>query len=477
MAVSFSASGPHHVARFREVVGQYARIWKSLDIRYSAILTHDHWWNFATEIRLHYDDPTPAGSESLVRLDDFVAGRVSISVEELGSILDQVDREELQFGEHRIKIAYPTRRNDGTLTEYPLHPFFGVSQPTDGWKPFWQPEADSVAFQVGTSGGALQDILDQHRWNDIERRLLNHDPPYFGMEDLMLYFLRANPPHNLGTATRFWVTAPLYTRIESQEVSEDRLLAIHVRAPPRARRCDLRLVARKVSGSAIERVVARATDDEALLVGNEPVTISTSLRNCDWIDGAVIFGSERVDRLQLAFPSGETANPRLAALAITDVGNRRLEQFVAGDEGSLRIENAQEIGLSWILTLCGLQVLSTGLRGFNMGSAPDLVAFVPFSNLAIVVEATVRDIMAEDKLVRLRDRAESLASQLPNFEILAVAATAKSTLSAPEVTLANSLGVRVLLQPDLGRLQEFAMRNENPRAVFDFIKAKRNVAG
>ncbi len=476
MAVSFSASGPHQLARFREVVGQYSGIWNSLDIRYSAIKAYDDWWNFATEIRLHYDDPGPGESESLVRLEDFVAGRLSLPFSELDSILDQVDRQELRVDEHAFKLAYPTRRADGGMTEYPLHSFFSVAQIGDQWRSFWQPEPDCVTFQLGAPGGSLQEMLDQHRWSDIERRLLIHDPPYFGMEDLMLYFLRAKPPHGLGGGTRFWVSAPLYTRIEGQELSENQDLVLRVRAPPRARCCDLRIVGRKVTGNAIERVVVRATEDESKLAGSDVVSFTVPLHTCDWVDGGLIFGTERVDRFQLALPSKESANPRLAALAITDLGNRRLEEFITGDEGSLRLENSQEVGLSWIFTLCGFQVLSTGLRGFNMGSAPDLVAFVPYSNAAIVLEATLRDLMAEDKMVRLRDRAESLSRQLPNFEVVAVAATAKPSLTAPEVSLADSLGVRVLLQPDVARLQEFAMRNDSPRAAFDFIKAKRNVA-
>lgn len=476
MAVSFSASGPHQLARFREVIGEYPGIWNSLDIRYSAIKAYDLWWNVATEIRLHYSDPGPPESESLVRLEDFVAGRLSLPFSELGPILDQVDRQELRLGDHEFKLAYPTRGANGSMTAYPLHLFFSVAQVGDSWRSFWQPEPDCVTFQAGAPGGSFQELLDQHRWSDIERRLLLHEPPYFGMEDLMLYFLRANQPLNLGGGSKFWLSAPLYTRIEGQELTKDRTLALRVRAPPGARCCNLRIVGRKVKGSAIERVVIRATEDESILAGSEPVTFTVPLEACDWVDGALIFGKERVDRFQLALPSGDSANPRLAALAITDLGNRRLEEFIAGDEGSLRLENAQEVGLSWIFALCGFQVLSTGLRGFNMGSAPDLVAFVPYSNSVIVLEATLRDLMAEDKLVRLRDRAERLSRQLPNFEVVAVAATAKSNLTAPEISLTDSLGVRVLLQADVARLREFAMRNDSPRSAFDFIKAKRNVA-
>lgn len=476
MIASFSSSGPHHVARFREVVSRYPGLWKSLDIRYSAMKAHGRWWNFVTEVRLHWDEPALTGPESLVQLEDFVAGRLSGPFSDLDSILDQVDRQELEFGEHRFTLAHPSHSGGSSPTEYPFHPFFSVAQVGDGWKPFWQPEPDCVSFQVGATGGSLQELMDQHRLADIERRLLTHEPPYFGFEDLMLYFLRANQPHGLGGSTRCWISAPLYARIESQELLETHDLRLRIHAPPTARRSDLRVVGRRVKGSTIDRIVIRAAENENLLVGDGSVSVTIPLQTCDWVDGALIFGTERVDRFQLSLPSNESANPRLAVLAMTDLGNRRLDEFVTGAEASLRLENAQEVGLAWVLTLCGLQVLSTGLRGFNMGSAPDLVAFVPYVNAALVLEATRRDVMSEEKLVRLRDRTETLSRHLPDFDVVAVAATAKTSLTMPEVSLSDSLGVRVLLQPDLARLMEFALRNDPPRVTFDFVKAKRNLA-
>lgn len=477
MAVSFSSSGPHHVARFREVVRRYEPIWQSLDIRYSALRARDCWWNFVTEVKLHFDPPTPSGPESQVQLDDFIAGHLSVPISELDAILSLVDQGTLNFGGQVIKLAQPTRAGDGSLTEYPAHPFFGVFHQEDSYRPFWQPEPDSVGYQVGSSSSSLHEILNQEVWNDIERRLLIHDPPYFGLEDVLLYLLRSNPPNQLGGATRFWVTAPLYTRIESTELTEARDLKLHVRAPPRARRRDLRVVARTAAGSTIERIVVRAPGDTNDIAGPDPVVLTVPLRGRDWIDGAVIFGIERVDRFQLSLPSPDFANPRFAALTITDLGSQRLGQFLEGDESSLRIENGQEVGMSWLLGLCGLQVISSGLRGFNMGDAPDLVAFVPYANQGMVVETTLRDLMGAGKLVRLRDRSSALSRELPNFEVVAVAVTAKQSLSDPEVALANQLGIKVLLPRDLTKLREFAERNEPPHATFNYIKAKRNDVG
>jgi hypothetical protein len=476
VAVSFSQSGPHHGSRFREAVEQYSRIWNSLDVRYSAYRARDTWWNFVTEIRLHPDLPGATIDESLVELDDFVAGKLTLPMTDLAPILDGVDRGQVRFGDHQFKLAWPSRTGDGRHDEQQLHPVFSITHPEDGWRPFWQPEVDSVAFELGTSGGSLTETFTQEKWTNLERRLLTHTPPYFGMEDLMLYFLRANPPHNPGGSSRFFVAAPLYTRIESSDLSEGGTLGIRVRSPPQARPCDMRVVARRITGSKIERVVLRATENEALIAGVEPIVLNVPLEGCDWIDGAIIFVDERVDRFQFALPTPGSPNPRLAAVAITDLGARRFAQFVEGDESVLKIENGQEVGFSWLLALCGFQVLSTGLRGFNMGAAPDLVAFVPFSNLAIVVEATTRDLMGEGKLVRLADRAESLRRELSQFEVIAVALTGKRALSQPEVDQATHLGIKILVPDDCSRLRDLADQNEGPRRAFEYIKAKRNQA-
>lgn len=468
--ISSSSSGPHQVDAFRARITPFQGLWRSLDIRYSAVIHAGNWYNLISELLLSSAPPDPTLTETFVNLPSFKAGRVSWEIDRLDGILESIKSQQFDISDLHVRLATPGRTGQGQLQDTPELPFFSFEPLSENWKPFWRPGADSVAFSLGSWSASTQEFLGVEARRELDRQLLIHSPPYFGLDDLAQYFLRAVLP--LQYQARFYVTAPLETRIQEIVLGDDNRITLSVTAPPTALKKDLRVVARALANDRVSRVDVRPTDPGEESVGSEPLRLSVASTGFEWVGGALIFKQEKVDEFTFVLPTMNQANPRLASLDVTDQGSRRLEDFVTSNLPSGRPEESHEIGASWLLTIAGFQVLSSGLRSLSMGSAPDAFAFVPFSNAVLVVEATTADLATDGKLVKLFDRAEALKRLLPGFDVVPVAMTRKSELTPVESGSARELGVGVLGPKEFAEIRERARRNDPPARTFEYIKSK-----
>jgi len=466
-----SSSGPHQFVAFREQIERFAGLWQSIDARYSAVKVGDQWLNMMTDIRLSPSPPPADRTEVFVRLPRLVAGRDSREISALDQILRAVEANLVTLGDVTIRLVQATRQQDGSPTAYPYQPFFGIEPPGGGWRAFWDPERDSTTFALTGHGGGLQELIGQDLWREFERQLLVHTPPYFGFEDFLRFSVRATDPVNLNGAARFTVRAPVFSWVDNQVLDERSNLVTRVRCPETVEAGSIRLVARAGDeGGAIARFDNHGEVSE-VIDGERFVTMVMPVEGLAWIQGALILRDTKIDEFVFTLPLASSPNPRYEAMYITDVGERNLRQFTAGNPAASRSENAQLVGLSWLLQLCGFQVLVSGLPGLNMGSAPDLLAFVPLAQAVVIIEATSRDLASDGKLVKLHDRAGALAGRLPGFDVLAVAATSKPSVTPPELELARTLNVRIMTQSELENLRQLAERNETPSRVFAHLKS------
>jgi len=207
-------------------------------------------------------------------------------------------------------------------------------------------------------------------------------------------------------------------------------------------------------------------------VGAAPLDLTVDAAGFEWVGGALILKEEKVDEFTFVLPTSNQPNPRLASLDVTDQGSRKFQEFIEGNLAVGRPEESHEIGAAWLLGMAGFQVISSGLRSFSMGSAPDAFAFVPFSKAVLVVEATIADLATDGKLVKLFDRAEALKRLLPGFDVIPVAMTRKTQLTPVESGAARELGVRVLGPEEFAEIGERARRNDPPAKTYEYIKSK-----
>ena len=119
-------------------------------------------------------------------------------------------------------------------------------------------------------------------------------------------------------------------------------------------------------------------------VGAAPLDLTVDAAGFEWVGGALILKEEKVDEFTFVLPTSNQPNPRLASLDVTDQGSRKFQEFIEGNLAVGRPEESHEIRAAWLLGMAGFQVISSGLRSFSMGSAPDAFAFVPFSKAVLV---------------------------------------------------------------------------------------------
>jgi hypothetical protein len=468
--MSLSSSGPHQVDAFRNRISPFQGLWRSLDVRYSAVSYSGIWYNLISEVLLTSAAPDPSLDETFVELPSFKSGRFSWNIDRLDGILESIKSQHFDLGDLHLRLATPNRTGQGQIQDSPESAFFSVASVNEGWKPFWRPGVDSVAFTLGSWSGSTQELLGVEARRELDRQLLIHAPPYFGLDDLAQYFLRAVLP--LQYQARFYVTAPLETRIQEVVLDADNRISLSIIAPPTALKRDLRVVARTLANDRVTRLDIHPTESGEESVGSDIIRLSVDSTGFEWVGGALILKQEKVDEFTFVLPSVNQPNPRLASLDVTDQGPRRLEEYLGGDLAVGRPEESHEIGSAWLLSIAGFQVISSGLRSLSMGSAPDAFAFVPFSNSVLVVEATTADLATDGKLVKLFDRAEALRRILPGFEVLPVAMTRKSQLTPVESGAARELGVRVLGPEEFAEMRERARRNDPPARTFEYIKSK-----
>jgi hypothetical protein len=153
--------------------------------------------------------------------------------------------------------------------------------------------------------------------------------------------------------------------------------------------------------------------------------------------------------------------------------------LIGGEPKSWKDHSRTEVELSWLLTACGFQVYLTdienaGMSGSTPGGLSDLVVFLPYERKAAVIEVTSLELLSRGKLVKLHDRVGTLQGELNplGMQVIAVACTGKPTITDPERSEANQLGVGVLTRSNLSELWAMAEDNRSPRECFRFIESR-----
>jgi hypothetical protein len=172
-----------------------------------------------------------------------------------------------------------------------------------------------------------------------------------------------------------------------------------------------------------------------------------------------------VDQLRIGVPTKDTVNPRLQAIFALGQINQLMEDTLEHPD-QVRSSDRFEILVAWLFHACGFQTMLTGAHGMGGADAPDVLAFDPYSGHALVIEVTARDPLNNDKLVKLRRRADSIKEWLGGTAPHAiVAAPARDTFLEPETREAAGLGIVLLPRPKLRLLRESAQNNDLPSDV------------
>lgn len=463
-----------HLDEFLARVGPFLDIWRTIDVRWSAINQGGEWRNLFTQARFGWD-PGGMPQQGLVQLGErFRAGRFRMPQTEGLGWLRAIAGGSYVAEDTRVRLDYLPRSPAGAP---PL---------TYGWTPMQYDRTGQLAnmrslTQVGLqgyvllgNGGAAWDLADPEEWTHIQDGLLAFERPFGEIGEFSTSYLGFPEPKTVGHATAFEIVAPFDSTIRGWSIQGESALSGVIAHPPTIDAANLSLAAILRGPDVIDRgqwhLASSAIDSLAPL---RTATFELPWRGYSEANLYLMFRRRTLDVLRVLLPAPGTANTRFQSLFAMPLIGDTLASDLANPD-SVRDSHRLELLVCWILHLCGFQVMPTGLPEFPAGDVPDILAFDPYSNGVLVVEVTRKDPLADGKLSTLRRRADEMRSRMSAAEVHAVMVVpAREAFLPSEIEEASRLEVTLLGHPDLQSLFGRGQASELSTSVLRSIVERR----
>ncbi|MGB6500348.1 MAG: hypothetical protein WBG19_02950 [Thermoplasmata archaeon] len=438
-------------------------IWPQIDLRYSTVLQGGDWRNLFTRVSFSWDRTPPASMGVLALGEKFRAGRLTLPREDGVAWLKNLGRGRMPLENIEVRLDWVMTGSGGEPTSS-----YGwtelQSNHSGGLANLKLLERTSLhAYVLQGNGGLPWELQTAEEWLRLEDSLLRLEHPFGGLGEFSTAYLGFSEAKTLGHSTSFDIVAPFDTAFLGWSIKEGRAFTGLISHPPTVAAGDLSIAAILSTADLVDRMQCKV----AVESGTAPDQLVTSKFGFPWKDYRTInlrllLRGIAVDSLPLVFPAPGSANPRFQSL----FGLHRIGELLSetlAQPKSVRESHRLEILVCWILHLCGFQTAPTGLPDMDGGDVADIIAFDPYANEAFVVEVTARDPLSNEKLSRLRRRADTVAASVPTLTFYPVAvAVARDSFLDTEMEAAKALSIILLGRADLQRLFELAQANELP---------------
>lgn len=464
------------VERFIRLIAPYSDLWPSARFGYSTVLQGGEWKNLFSCLRFDWTVVRElAAPERVVEAPRIRAGTLHLSFEAAVNLIRQAAGGFVEIEESRVHLDSVTPNPDGgsTVNRYGWTPWR-----VDGNGRRWNiGNADDLSLQgfgLSADGGRAAELLGQEEWLEVNNALLTAARPRGGLSELTSGYLGFEEPKTLNHSLTFDVTARLATQIIQWAVEDDGKFKGRVLSPVGVAPSQLDVAAILNRGTAIDRMhVGLAEANEIAEFGLARRNFEFEFRGYDSVELHLMLRGVQVQELELRFPSPETPNPRmLALLALGRVGDLLNDSL--DKAGTIKNADRLEQLVAWILHLAGFQVMQTDFPPMKGGEA-DMVAFDPYSRLHLLVEVTARDPLNNEKLSKLRRRADDLRGVLPGGETIyaVVAAPGRDSFLPTESRIAAELGIGLMTKNDLLKFIDLASQNQLPSRILKEVVLKR----
>jgi hypothetical protein len=456
------------ISTFHSAVDKFRNLWRSIEIDSVSAHRGGTWYNVCTGLRLRTELPTEVEALNLVSLDDFSAQRAVAPIDELDSILVGLRRGTLSIGGREVHLGAPPDRPETQGIPAQNLPWTFYDLEPDAPRCWNGSIPETRRFQLETTGASFRKFWTNDEWRALEDRLMANNPPVVGMNDLAENLLGFRCAFQVWQASaQLALIAPLYSGFYDEIEVKPSSVVLRASGPSTAPIEDFRLATVVVGRASVDRRIQPLQLTSATAAGNKlemecEVTAPEGLI----IDALLLLRGSKVGRLQQVI---STENPRLTAHSVFD-RNIELLSSALFPPTPTRASGAFEVAVAWLLHLCGFQVVNYGLRDLKPSDEIDVLAFVPYGNQALAVEATLRSPRNKDKLSKLRGRVDDLSNQLHDFEIVGVVASASPTAYQAEANDAVELGIVPMYRDQLDAVYDLAVKNRSPRDIFAFVK-------
>jgi len=444
-------------------IEHFIDIWPTIEIRYSAVKQAGEWRNFFTRATFSWNRSGAAPHGILALEDWFRAGRLTLQRDPGIAWLRNL-------AQGSVPVEDISLRMDHVQTSSANKPTLAY-----GWTELWLDRAGELrglnqferrslgGYALLGNGGSAWELVSAPNWLRLDDLLFGLEHPFGGIAEFAGAYLGFSDPKTPGHPTAFEITAPFDSAFLGWSIRDGTTFVGSVTHPPSVPPSDLSVAAVLMGAGGTDRshaqlAVGPDANDDSLVTSS----FSFPWKEYRSMTLHLLLRGHSVDTLPAIFPAPGSPNPRFQAL----FGLGRLGDSIAealDQPGSIKDTRRFELVVCWLLHMCGFQTIPTDQPSLTGSDVADLVAFDPYSNSGLVVEVTTRDPLSNEKLTKLRRRADTLAQYVAsvNFYPVAVAAARDSFLET-EIETANSLSITLLGHPDLQKLFELAQANELP---------------
>jgi len=386
-----------------ETLGRQRDLYKSVDLKIAALKVDGKWYNRRTSALF---SPEIVSNEvaRIVEVEDFAVFSNLADVRSVwGDLLDVATNGQFVCDGETIHFTnIDDKRSANVVYDYYYSRSsrksveFGIDWPADFFKCEWH-----------LNERGIQRIADN--------QIRCHNPPYEDVREAIHSTVHACKDLCSSGSILWWIF-PTYLGIETCSLDGDDLeVAIEFHEAIDLGRVRASLVGR---GPEIRREQVQFRE-EPVMTNHTSILrarAETLLENVSSVQTYLFLDS---DRPPLPIDECETRNrrsrinERIAAHGLFDVGCERILDYLQSEQ--LRESGRFEWVVATILHFSGFHTEWIG--GGGLGEVPDVLAFYPDEDTLIVGECTV-GVPDENKIMKLRDRAESL--RLLNKQIRAI---------------------------------------------------------
>jgi len=389
-----------------EIFKKRKKFYKSIDVRIAAIKWEDSWYNVRTRILLSYDKATNLVQRKIA-VDDFMILFESISADNFPTVLETIDRDEVQVD--GIKIN-----------------FFAEKPHTLSFEDWYRKSSER-----GNERWSIDWPLDLFKWevdhkfqNDMSRilksvsfRLNCYDPPYEDVYKVVREFLGMHEyefrEYEGGRYSICYILLPDYLAIRNCRLQGNQL-DFEIKFHPSIDPSDLRLSV-IAGGKTIKRRQETFKRNQIQKDGVfKSVKASLVLENAADVQLYPFLKSrenEGPSDIRYVRNLKTTINSRFMANDIFGAGAEKLATWLHG-LGKHRSERSQnfEQAVTILFHICGFS--TEWLDHRNLGEdAPDILIFCPEPQTLIVGECKT-DVFGWKEMRKVKDRAKKLCQEL-----------------------------------------------------------------
>jgi len=381
----------------KETLDRRRDLYESVNLKIAALKVDGKWYNRRASALF---SPEIVSNEvaRIVDVENFAVFSNLADVQSvLRDLLDIATTGQFVCGGERIHFTNIDDRRSANVVYDDYHSRgsrqsveFGIDWPADFFRCEWQYQNENVG---------IQRIADN--------QIRCHNPPYEDVREAILSTVHAYKDMCSSGSILWWIF-PTYLGIETCSLDgDDFAVAIKFHESIDPGRVRASLVGR---GPEIRRKQVQFRE-EPVMTNQKSILrarAATLLENVSSVRTYLFLDS---DRPPLTIDENEVRNrrsrinERIAAHELFDVGCERILDYLQSEQ--LKESGRFEWAVATILHFSGFYTERMGREG--LGEVPDVLAFYPDEDTLIVGECTV-GVPDENKIMKLRDRAESLRS-------------------------------------------------------------------